>query len=102
MSFSIGDLKFIDSLQFMASSLEKLVENLYDPTDKFKHFHSMKKEFPEHYEMLSRKGYTPTSGWTTSHKLDHRGLPPREAFCSNAEDRTAVSEEEHRWGSAGL
>jgi hypothetical protein len=30
MSFSIGDLKFIDSFQFMSSSLEKLAENLYD------------------------------------------------------------------------
>ena len=34
MSFDIGNLKFIDSIQFMASSLEKLVENLHndDPT----------------------------------------------------------------------
>ena len=38
MSFTIGDLKFIDSFQFMASSLEKLTENLYDPEDKYKHY----------------------------------------------------------------
>ena len=30
MSFKIGELKFIDSFQFMASSIEKLTENLYD------------------------------------------------------------------------
>ena len=36
MSFNIGNLKFIDSLQFMASSLEKLVDNLYDKDDKYK------------------------------------------------------------------
>ena len=29
MSFKLGQLKFIDSFQFMSSSLEKLVENLY-------------------------------------------------------------------------
>jgi hypothetical protein len=98
MSFSIGDLKFIDSLQFMASSLEKLVENLYDPTDKFKHFHSMKKEFPEHYEMLSRKGVYPYEWMDDISKLDHRGLPPREAFYSKLR-QDSVSEEEHRWGS---
>jgi len=43
MTFSIGDLKFVDSFQFMASSLEKLVEHLYDEEDKFKHCHSIKK-----------------------------------------------------------
>ena len=32
MSFDIGSLKFIDSFQFMASSLETLVENLKDKT----------------------------------------------------------------------
>ena len=30
MSVTIDDIRFIDSLQFMASSLEKLVENFYD------------------------------------------------------------------------
>ena len=30
MSCTIGKLKFNDSLQFMASSLETLAENLYD------------------------------------------------------------------------
>ena len=30
MSFDIGNLKFIDSVQFMASSLEKLIENLHN------------------------------------------------------------------------
>ena len=37
MSFiNIGCLKFIDSLQFMASSLDKLVQNLYEDNNKYK------------------------------------------------------------------
>ena len=43
MSFNIGsNLKFIDSVQFMASSLEKLVDNLFDSNDKYKNFENMK------------------------------------------------------------
>ena len=43
MTFSAGDIKFIDSFKFMATSLDKLVKNLYDKEDKYKHFNFMKK-----------------------------------------------------------
>ena len=59
MTFSVGDIKFIDSFKFMATSLDKLVKNLYDKTDpsdqfsgthtrsdKYKHFNFMKKRIP--------------------------------------------------------
>ena len=82
MSFSIGDLKFIDSFQFMASSLEKLVENLYDEEDKYKHFIFMKENFPDHYDILCQKGYYPYEWVDDISKLDHKGLPPVEAFNS--------------------
>ena len=36
MSINIGDIKFIDSCQFMPSSLDKLVDNLYDPKEKLR------------------------------------------------------------------
>ena len=55
MSFSIGNLKFIDSMQFMASSLKSLVNNLYDKDKKYKHFTHMKKEFLEHIELPCQK-----------------------------------------------
>ena len=43
MSFNIGNLRFIDSFQLMASSLENLVGNLYvDEPDKYKNFDNMK------------------------------------------------------------
>ena len=44
MTFSIGDIKFIDSLQFMASSLETLANNLSsnNKNDKYENYHNMK------------------------------------------------------------
>ena len=59
MSFKFGSLKFIDSFQFMASSLEKLVEMLYDNTDKYANFPRMKQYFKEDMDILCRKGFYP-------------------------------------------
>ena len=42
MTFGVGDIKFIDSFQFMASSLETLAENLItDSTDNYEMFENM-------------------------------------------------------------
>ena len=41
----VNNIEFIDSFQFMPSSLESLVENLYDKNDKndkYNKFHNMK------------------------------------------------------------
>ena len=48
MSFKIGELKFIDSFQFMASSIEKLTENLY--TTDYKPFFYCEDKDKEHME----------------------------------------------------
>ena len=44
LCFRIGDLRIIDSMQLMQSSLESLVHNLYDKEDKFKHVTHMKRQ----------------------------------------------------------
>ena len=62
MTFKIGELKFIDSFQFMSSSIEKLTETLYQSDDKYKYFHSMKKEMPEHMENFVEKDFIRMSG----------------------------------------
>ena len=51
-SFSVtsGCIKFIDSYQFLSSSLEELVNNL-DEDD----FNFLKREFPDHSENLNEK-----------------------------------------------
>jgi hypothetical protein len=74
MSFSFGQLRFIDSLQFLNSSLETLADNLSEDqfviSDKFgMGFDGRKGVFP--YEWLD--------GWD---KFDCTELPPKEAFYS--------------------
>ena len=84
MSFTIGSLRFIDSFQFMASSLEKLATNLYDKEEKYKHFHNMRREFPEHIDLLCKKGHYPYE-WVDSHeKLNHVGHPSIGSFYSHS------------------
>ena len=44
MTFSIGDLKFKDSCQFLAEKLENLVKGLKtEEDDIYENFHNMKK-----------------------------------------------------------
>ena len=83
MSFSIGNLKFIDSMHFMLSSLESLVNNLYDKENKYKHITDMKKYFPEHIELLCQNYTYPYEFVDHISKLDHVGLPPKEAFYAS-------------------
>ena len=80
ISFSMGNLRFIDSLQFLNASLEKLVSNLAaDGMSKFKH---LKTEFKSHHELLIRKGVYPYDYVDSPQKLCETVLPPREAFFS--------------------
>ena len=73
ISFQLEELAFKDSLQFMNSSLEKLVENLADKADSKDElefvFPHLKTYFDKHwshlpkeaFEMLTRKGVYPYS-----------------------------------------
>jgi hypothetical protein len=93
MSFTIGRLKFIDSFQFMGSSLEKLVENLFDKEDKYKHFHHMKREFPNHLDLLCRKGIYPYTWFDDTKKFKYKGLPPIEDFYSDLKQEKPSEED---------
>ena len=85
MTFSIGDMKFIDSLQFMASSLDKLTESLKmkNDDDPYMKFHNMKKHFnKDEMELICRKGSYPYEFIDSWEKIHHPELPPQEAFYS--------------------
>ena len=83
MSIKIGELKFIDSIQFLNTSLEKLTENLYkNDGDKYKKFKNTKREFKDDLELVCRKGFYPYEWFDDVKKFEHKGLPKRKDFYS--------------------
>ena len=62
MTFSIGNLKFIDSYQFMNFRLEKLTESLKSKTgDPYAKFTNMKRFFNDEEMALISRAFTPMS-----------------------------------------
>ena len=80
MAFYIGKhLSFIDSLQFMNSSLDRLASNLED-----RDFIYTKKYFtdPVQFNLMKRKGVYPYDYMDSFSKFNDRELPQREDFYS--------------------
>ena len=84
MTFSIGNLKFIDSFQFMTASLGKLTGSLKAKTgDPYQKFTIMKAHFSEEeLALVGRKGFYPYEFIDSPENLNYKGLPPKEAFYS--------------------
>ncbi|XP_069109117.1 uncharacterized protein [Argopecten irradians] len=80
MSFSLGNLRFIDSLQFLNASLDTLVSNL--TVDGMGKFSNLSKHFPDeqHLELLLRKGVYPYDYATSPEKFDEKTLPGKDKF----------------------
>ena len=79
MAFMLGDhLTFIDSFQFMSSSLDRLVSNL--PKESLKYTSKMFKG--EKLDLMSKKGVYPYDYMDSFHKFDDTQLPSKEQFYS--------------------
>ena len=77
------DLVFIDSMQFMNSSLDKLVKNLVD-----KDFKYLAKEFScESLELLKQKGAYPSEYMKSFKRFNEDKLCARKYFYSSTKDR---------------
>src|SRR5678815_2399116 len=74
MTFSLGQLQFIDSLQFLNSSLDKLSSNLSLDDLKITATHSLK------LDLLRRKGVYPYEYTDSFSRFEENQLPPKEAF----------------------
>lgn len=80
VSFSVGDLCFIDSFQFMSSSLETLVNNMTcEGFSNFKHFSNHFKD-DETAKSLLRKNVYCYDYIDSYEKFEEKKLPPKEAF----------------------
>ena len=82
-------IRFIDSLKFMASSLEALVDNL--PKDAFNNLDKFCTK--EEAELIKRKGFYPYEYMDTEDKLNDTKLPPIEAFYSSLTGRGIKKED---------
>ena len=73
---------FIDSMQIMNSSLDKLVKNLSD-----KDFKYLIEEFgSENLELLKQKGTYPYEYMNSFERFDEEKLPARKDFYSSIKD----------------
>ena len=88
------DIIFKDTLKFMSSSLEALVNNL--PKDGFKNL--LKYFAEEQAELIKRKGFYPYEYMDSEEKFKDTKLPPRKAFYSKLSSK-GISEKDynHAW-----
>merc|ERR1712208_46795 len=107
MSIKLGTLEFKDSLEFLNSSLEKLVKNLKDKG--LKEDKSIKDTFPSTYayfkkdwnhidenafELLTRKGVYPYEYMNSWEKMNETKLPSKEDYFSQLTGK-GISEKDY-------
>ena len=92
LSFMLGNhLVFLDSFQFMSSSLDKLVNNL--PKDELKYTSQAFKG--KRLELMTRKGVYPYDYMDSFEKFNQNELPTKEAFYSIINDQH-ISDEDYQ------
>ena len=88
-------IKFIDSFKFLSGSLDRLVESGKEGCeDSSENFPTLRKYFPENYELLLRKGIYPYEYFTDSSKMLDKELPSKEEFYSKL-TLTNIKDEEY-------
>ena len=94
------DIRFIDSLKFMSSSLDKLAGNLSQHANLQRHFEG------KQLELVKRKGVYPYDYVSSFEKLSETCLPPIECFYSRLNDSN-ISQEDYThaqlvWDTFGM
>jgi hypothetical protein len=97
MSITVGDLRFLDSYQFLDESLDMLVKNLKEQcADLDTTFKCLTTRFSDREirDILLRKGVYCYEYMTDVTKFSENSLPPRDAFYSTL-TRTTISEDDY-------
>ena len=90
MAFMLGNhLTFIDSFQFMSSSLDKLVSNL--PKDDL--IYTSKAFKGKRLDLMSQKGVYPYDFMDSFEKFNKTELPNKDQFCSILNDHDITDDE---------
>ena len=90
MAFMLGNnLTFIDSFQFMSSSLDKLVNNL--PNKAFKYTNNEFKN--EKFELMKKKGIYPYDYMDSFNKFNNTKLPSKDEFYSTLNNENISNED---------
>ena len=87
MAFFLNkNLVFVDSMQFMNSSLDKLAKNLSD-----KDFRYFVEEFGSEYlEILKQKGAYPYEYLNNFERFNEKKLPPKNYFFSSTKKERLI------------
>ena len=94
VAFQIGKLRFLDSLQFLNASLDKLVSTL--SADAFK-YTSKFSPFPQ---LAQQKGVYPYEYVTDPSKFKETCLPPKDKFYS-ALNETEITDDDYNRAQEG-
>ena len=93
LSFQIGNLRFLDSLQFLTASLDTLVQSLAaDDRDKFRH---IARHYPDSELVFAKRNY-PYEYMDGRDKFLLTELPPIDVFYSSLSEETITPEEYER------
>ena len=90
IAFQLGKLRFLDSLQFLNASLDRLVNTL--PADAFK----FTSKFSPSPDLAKQKQVYPYEYMTDRSKFDEQRLPPKEKFYSALSESDITDEEYER------
>ena len=93
VTFSTGSLTFIDSFQFMSSSLDRLVRNLAEENDNL--FQNLKRVFKSesHRKLLLRKGVFPYDYFDCESRFGETQLPSQKCFYSTLNQEECTDED---------